>query len=111
MRNLCKKCRERPVAVNYYKDGQPFYRSKCDHCSRGGETGSFLWQQAGYKKKTACEHCKFSSKHAEQFDVFHVDGNLKNCRPTNLKTVCANCSRILYKDGVQWRRGDLIPDF
>jgi hypothetical protein len=25
--------------------------------------------------------------------------------------VCANCQRILHKEGVQWRQGDLVPDF
>jgi hypothetical protein len=25
--------------------------------------------------------------------------------------VCANCQRILHKEGVQWRQGDLTPDF
>jgi hypothetical protein len=111
MRNLCKKCQSRPVAVNYYKEGQAYYRSKCDHCSRGSQETRPLWSLSGYKKKTACERCKFTSKHEDQFDVFHVDGDLRNCRPTNLKTICANCARVLHKEGVQWRRGDLIPDF
>jgi predicted HNH restriction endonuclease len=43
--------------------------------------------------------------------VFHIDGNLDNCRPSNLKTICANCQRILHKEGVKWRQGDLVPDF
>ena len=111
MRKLCKKCQSRPVAINYYKEGKPYYRRKCDHCSRGSRESRPLWSLSGYKKKTVCERCKFTSKHEDQFDVLHVDGDLKNCRPTNLKTVCANCQRVLYKEGVQWRRGDLVPDF
>jgi predicted HNH restriction endonuclease len=47
----------------------------------------------------------------EQFNVFYIDGNLHNNRYTNLKTVCANCQRILHKEGVKWRQGDLTPDF
>jgi predicted HNH restriction endonuclease len=43
--------------------------------------------------------------------VFHVDGELNNCRPVNLKTVCANCARVLHKEGVKWKQGDLRPDF
>jgi predicted HNH restriction endonuclease len=35
---------------------------------------------------------------------------LNNCRPTNLKTVCANCARVLHKENVRWRQGDLVPD-
>ena len=43
--------------------------------------------------------------------VFYVDGDLTNQRMTNIKTVCANCQRILQKEGVRWRQGDLVPDF
>jgi hypothetical protein len=111
MRKLCKKCQSRPVAINYYKEGRPYYRSTCDHCSRGSKKSRPLWELAGYKKKTACERCKFTSKYEDQFDVFHVDGNLRNCRHANLKTICANCQRSLHNEGVQWRRGDLVPDF
>ena len=48
--------------------------------------------------------------HSEVFTVFHVDGDLNNCRVANLKTVCANCARVLHKEGVRWRQGDLVPD-
>ena len=111
MRKLCANCRARPVAVNYYKEGIPHYRSKCDHCSRGYQESRPLWALHGYKKKLACEKCNYSSKHDEQFNVFYVDGNQKNNRITNIKTVCANCQRILHKEGVRWRQGDLTPDF
>lgn len=111
MRNLCKICRQRPVAINYYKEGKPYYRSKCDHCSRGRKEGDPLWAVAGYKKKNVCDKCGYTSKYLEQFDVFHVDGNLTNCRVTNLKTVCANCQRVLHKEGARWRQGALTPDF
>jgi hypothetical protein len=110
MRKLCSKCQTRPVAVNYYKEGRAYYRSKCDHCSRGHKEEKPLWALYGYKKKSVCEKCSYTSKHEEQFNVFHVDGNLTNNRLTNLKTVCANCQRILHKEGVRWRQGDLRPD-
>ena len=69
------------------------------------------WKQRGYEKKDACEKCGYHSNRPEQFNVFHIDGNLENCRTTNLKTICANCQRIMQKDGVVWRQGDLVPDF
>jgi len=25
--------------------------------------------------------------------------------------VCANCTKILYKEGFKWKQGDLVPDF
>ena len=111
MRLLCKKCSERPVAVNYYKDGKPFYRSTCDHCSRNRQQGRPMWMSSGYKKKNECDKCGFKSQHSEVFNVFHVDGDLTNFRFSNLKTVCANCQRLLHRHGVKWKQGDLKPDF
>lgn len=111
MRKLCKKCGERPAAINYYKEGRPYYRSQCDHCVKDRKQTRPLWALFGYKKKSTCEKCSYTSKHSEQFNVFYVDGNLQNNRYNNLKTVCANCQRILQKEGVRWRQGDLLPDF
>jgi hypothetical protein len=107
MRPLCT-CGRGPVAVNYYKNNQPYYRSQCGACLRGVKQAR--WQLAGYAMKNACDKCGFKSPHREVFGVFHVDGDLNNCRPTNLKTVCANCVRVLHKEGVRWRQGDLVPD-
>lgn len=111
IRNLCRECGQRPVAINYYKQGQPFYRSKCDHCAKKRKEGEPKWKKIGYKKKAACDKCGFSSKHPEQFNIFYLDGNPGNCRFSNLKTVCANCQRILHKLKLPWKQGDLIPDF
>lgn len=111
IRNLCKVCNKRPVAINYYKNERPFYRSKCDHCAKNRKAERPLWSQVGYKKKTECDKCGFKSKFLEQFDIFFIDGNPKNCHPTNLKNVCANCQRVLYKFKLPWRQGDLKPDF
>lgn len=111
MRKNCKKCNQRPVAVNYHKEGKTYYRSLCDHCARGLGENMPVWYRAGYRKKEQCDKCGFKSKHQEVFNVFYVDGDLNNNRPTNLKTVCANCQRILYKEGGRWRQGDLTPDF
>lgn len=112
MRPLCV-CGQRPAAVNYKKDGKTFYRKKCEICLKHKTIGYGIpkWQQSGYVKKTYCEKCSYSSRHQEQFNVFHIDGDLNNCRPGNLKTICANCQRILQKEGVRWRQGDLRPDF
>jgi hypothetical protein len=110
MRKLCKLCNERPQAINYHKNGVVYYRSKCDHCNSGRKKGRSPWELSGYKKKSICERCGYLSKYAEQFNVFHIDGHLTNCRYTNLKTVCANCQRILHREGAKWRQGDLIPD-
>ena len=112
MRPLCV-CGQRPAAINYKKGNKTYYRKRCERCLRtGGKSiGVPKWRQSGYVKKDKCEKCGFQSKHHEQFNVFHVDGDLNNCRPTNLKTICANCQRTLQKEGVKWTQGDLIPDF
>ena len=111
MRPLCK-CGQRPAAINYKKNGKVYYRKLCETCLRNGVGhGIPKWKQRGYEKKNECEKCGYTSKHSEQFNVFHIEGDLNNCRPTNLKTVCANCQRILQKTGVRWKQGDLRPDF
>jgi RNase P subunit RPR2 len=111
MRPLCV-CGYRLAAINYVKNGRTYYRSKCESCLKGG-TGAYIpkWYKDGYRIKTTCDKCGFKSKHIEQFNVYHLDGNLNNSRPSNLKTICANCSRVLHKEGFQWKRGGLLPDF
>lgn len=112
MRPLCV-CGQRPAAINYKKEGKTYYRKKCEICLKHGGYGHGIpkWQIIGYEKKNFCEKCGFKSKHEEQFNVYHIDGNLENCRPSNLKTVCANCQRIIQKEGYKWKQGDLKPDF
>lgn len=111
MRDLCKKCQRRPVAINYKKADRVFYRSICDHCAKDFKTNRPSWLNTGYKKKTACDRCGFKSEDLNQLDVYHIDGDVNNCRYENLKTVCANCQRLLHKLKLPWKRGDLTPDF
>ena len=112
MRPLCQ-CGMRPAAVNYKKGNKTYYRKKCEICLKHGTVGFGIpkWKQVGYEKKDVCEKCGFKGKHKEQFNVFHIDGNLLNCQFRNLKTICANCQRVLHLDGVKWKQGDLSPDF
>lgn len=108
MRPLCTTCGRGPVAINYYKANKPYYRTQCGVCIRGVRVSR--WSLAGYKLKNQCDKCGFKSPHGEVFNVFHIDGDLNNCKFTNLKTVCANCQRVLHREGSQWRQGDLVPD-
>ena len=107
MRPLCT-CGTRPAAVNYKKNGRTYYRSQCEACING--KGTARWYRSGYRIKNTCDKCGFKSPHKEVFAVFHVDGDLNNCKLLNLKTVCANCQRVLHKEGQHWRQGDLVPD-
>lgn len=110
MRPLCK-CGFRPKAINYIKDGRIYYRKLCNVCSsQGVYHGIPRWYRSGYRQKNICDKCGFKSQHKEVFAVFHVDGDMNNCRASNLKTVCSNCQRVLHKEGVVWKQGDLTPD-
>lgn len=110
-RPLCI-CGYRPAAINYKKNGKTYYRRRCEVCLAGGVgAGIPKWYQDGYRMKLVCDRCNFKSKYKEQFNVFHVDGNLNNSRTANLKTVCANCQRILVKDNIKWQQAGLQPDF
>ncbi len=111
IRPLCI-CGLRPAAINYKKNGKVYYRKKCETCLNGGiGKGIPKWYQDGYRIKPVCEKCGFKSKFLEQFNVYHMDGNLNNTRAQNLKTVCANCQRVLHREGYSWKQGGLRPDF
>jgi len=99
-----------PVAVNYIKNNKTYFRKKCDSCLRGVVKKQPRWKTAGYKKKHICDRCGFTSNFDMQFNVYHVDGDRNNCAFGNLKTVCANCQRVLHLEGMRWRQGDLTPD-
>lgn len=110
-RPLCKNCKKNLAAINYHKEDRTYYRSVCDGCARGTTVQDPRWHRAGYKKKLKCDKCGLTNQQSVVFDVYHVDGNLNNCRHDNLKTVCANCQRVLVKQGLGWKQGDLTPDF
>ena len=69
------------------------------------------WVRAGYTVKNKCERCGFKCELSEVFRVFHVDGNLDNCRFSNLKTLCSNCSILISKTETKWKQGELEADF
>jgi len=43
--------------------------------------------------------------------VFHIDGNLKNIKLVNLRTICLNCVEIVKRKELSWKRGDLQIDY
>ena len=112
MRPLCE-CGYRPAAVNYKKNGKTFYRKQCDTCLHHGKKMWVIpkWHRAGYRQLDTCEKCNHHSNHKEQFNVYHIDGDLNNTLRSNLKTICANCQRLMQKQGAKWKQGDLLPDF
>lgn len=113
IRPICPACKQRPCAVNYYRNEVPHYRSRCGYCTarnRGIKPAQPRWLVAGYKKKPTCDRCGFKSRYASQLIVYHVDGNLHNTGVRNLKTVCLNCVEEIKKLDLPWQPGDLEPD-
>lgn len=45
--------------------------------------------------KEACEECGFKAKERRQLDVHHLDGNKENNDPSNLRTLCPPCHRLI----------------
>lgn len=113
-RKLCAACHQRPAAINYKKNHKTHYRSVCDVCNRKGKKSKTIppaWFLNGYRKKSHCEKCGFIHKIPEQTVVFHVDGDLKNNKWTNLKTVCLNCQQEIFHARLGWRPSPIVPDF
>ena len=114
-RDVCKECNINAQAVNYKdSEGIVHYRKLCSSCLRKGKKLKPLpppWAKSGYKKKPQCEKCGFKFKLTEQSNVFYIEGNLKNNNWVNLKTVCLNCQREVYKSQMGWKAGPIVPDF
>jgi len=112
-RPTCPACNQRPCAINYYKDTVPHYRSRCESCTRknrGIRPREPRWKSAGYKKKTTCDRCGFRARYSAQIMIYHIDGNLNNVEPKNLRCVCRNCEIDVAKGDLVWCPGDLEPD-
>lgn len=113
MRPICKTCNKNFCAINYKRDDITHYRSGCDECGRKKRKlvpRTPGWQQANYKKKTTCDLCGFHSIYPSQTLVYHIDGDLKNVKFNNLRTICLNCVEVVKRKEVTWRRGDLAVD-
>lgn len=113
MRPLCSVCNIRPRMVNYIRDSVHHYRSKCSTCARTGRSlppPKPRWLSAGYHKKSICDVCGFKSTYPSQTTVYHINGNLEDVAPHNLRTVCLNCCEVVKRTHVNWRRGDLQVD-
>jgi hypothetical protein len=94
-RPLCENCKislSKPNGVS--KHGFKKWHKYCASCAKSAYNSKF-----GYllHKKNKCEKCGFIPEDKCQLDVAYKDGNKKNKDKSNLKTFCANCSRLHAK--------------
>lgn len=114
VRPLCPTCNSRPVAINRYLGETVYYRKVCDVCARAGKKYKPVpaWYKAGYRKLHICDKCGWRAKYPDkQMTVYHIDGNLKNVIPFNLKTICLNCRVEVAASKLPWKPSTIVPDF
>ena len=62
---------------------------------KGGDSSTTFHRRAGKVRKLACENC---GKPRPRLHVNHVDLNPANNEPTNLKTLCPSCHKLLHEE-------------
>lgn len=94
-RKLCEQCKISLVKSNgISKHGFTKWHKYCASCAKANYNSKY-----GYLKfkKFKCEKCGFIPVDKCQLDIVYKDNNIKNKNKNNLKTLCANCSRIFHK--------------
>jgi len=94
-RPFCKNCNislSKPNGIS--KHGFNKWHKYCASCAKAAYNS-----RSGYllHKKNKCERCNFIPEDKCQLDVIYEDGNKNNKEKNNLKTLCANCSRLFRK--------------
>lgn len=94
-RTLCKNCNlqlSKPNGIS--KHGFTKWHKYCSSCAK---TLYDPKHSHRINKKTKCDVCRFEAKDKCQLDLIYLDGNAKNKDVKNLRTICANCSRLYKK--------------
>lgn len=91
--NNCKVSLAKPNGIS--KHGFKKWHKYCASCAKAAYNA-----QSGYllHKKNSCQQCKFIPIDKCQLDIIYIDGNKNNKEKSNLKTLCANCSRLWRKE-------------
>lgn len=94
-RPFCEHCNislAKPNGIS--KHGFKKWHKYCSSCAKTAynPNSSYLLH-----KKNKCEKCGFVPEDKCQLDVIYKDGNKKNKDKSNVKTYCANCSRLYRK--------------
>jgi hypothetical protein len=94
-RPFCQNCKISLSKPNGFSvAGFQKWHKYCAECAKAAYNPKF-----GYlvEKKNYCEECGFTAKDKCQLDVVYKDGDRKNKSTNNIKTICANCYRLLKK--------------
>lgn len=94
-RPFCSYCKISLAKSNgVSKHGFKKWHKYCSSCSKSVYDSTY-----GYRlnKKSKCEKCGFVPEDKCQLDIIYKDNNKKNKDKSNLKTLCANCSRLHRK--------------
>ena len=105
IRPLCKTCKERHASVNYKRKGKTYYRTECGRCLRLKKKQPAPkpnWALNGYIKKMTCDLCGFKAKWGQQIVVYYIDGDMRNTKKNNLRSVCLNCTVTIDKKDIPW---------
>lgn len=94
-RPVCNNCGIVPAKYNgKSKLGFKKWHKYCVDCSKILYSDKHKHLQY---KEMKCEFCGFKAQDKCQMDLVFKDGNKKNKKESNLKTLCANCSRLYQK--------------
>lgn len=94
-RKLCANCNISLAKPNgKSKHGFQKWHKYCASCAKGKYNKNYEFLQS---KRNKCEKCGFIAEDKCQLSLIYKDGNKNNKEKNNVKTFCANCSKLHYK--------------
>lgn len=94
-RPVCENCNFALAKPNgKSKHGFQKWHKYCDDCAKALYSEKHKHLQ---HKESKCEDCGFIPIDRCQLDLVYCDGDKNNKSKSNLKTLCANCSRLHKK--------------
>jgi hypothetical protein len=111
-RKICSSCGVKLCAIANHRNGQTYYRNRCDQCYKQRKKPMPEgWVRAGYKKKEKCEKCGHRFLHPNGSRIHYVNGDITDNHFFNLKTICLQCECYINNGVTKLKPDDLTPDF